>query len=94
MSANSQLSLFGSFLTDLKAENLRPSEFSERVRALSDLLAALPARYEEVLLSLLDRLEAGALFTEESCSFSVTQLHESLEMWLSKARLQLVHQAQ
>jgi hypothetical protein len=46
---------------------------------------ALPPRFEEVLAGLLDRLEAGALFNEESCSFSQHDLLDSLRMWADKA---------
>ncbi len=46
----------------------------------------LPARYGEVLGQLLDRLEAGALFSEESCSFSQKDLLDSLRAWADKAR--------
>lgn len=46
----------------------------------------LPARYGEVLGHLLDRLEAGALFSEESCSFSQKDLLERLQAWADKAR--------
>ena len=53
------------------------------------MLAALPPRYTEVLHGLLDRLEAGALFTEESCSFSHQDLADSLQLWLDKARATL-----
>ena len=56
------------------------------------LLAALPPRYGEVLLGLLDRLEAGALFTEESCSFSHQALVDQLQQWADKARAALVAQ--
>ena len=45
----------------------------------------LPPRFAQVLGGLLDRLEAGALFSEESCSFSQKDLLESLRMWLDKA---------
>lgn len=45
----------------------------------------LPARYAEVLHDLLDRLEAGALFSEESCSFSQKDLLASLKVWADKA---------
>ena len=34
----------------------------------------LPPRFGQVLGELLDRLEAGALFSEESCSFSQKDL--------------------
>lgn len=49
----------------------------------------LPPRYAQVLGDLLDRIEAGALFSEESCSFSQKDLLGSLQQWSSKARLQL-----
>lgn len=49
----------------------------------------LPARYGEVLGNLLDRLEAGALFDEESCSFSQQDLVQGLRTWADKARAQL-----
>ena len=38
-----------------------------------------------MLLNLLDRLEASALFTEESCSFSRSSLLDHLQAWLDKA---------
>ena len=43
----------------------------------------------DVLLNLLDRLEAGALFTEESCSFSQKDLLDNLQIWADKAQVQL-----
>ena len=46
----------------------------------------LPPRYSEVLGNLLDRLEAGALFAEESCSFSQKDLLDGLRAWADKAR--------
>lgn len=62
---------------------------SEQARASTELLAALPPRYGEVLLNLLDRLEAGALFSEESCSFSQKDLLDHLQGWAAKARERL-----
>lgn len=59
--------------------------FSEAARQHDALLTALPPRYAEVLHGLLDRLESGALFSEESCSFSQKDLIDSLQMWLDKA---------
>ena len=53
------------------------------------MLQALPPRYGEVLLNLLDRLESSALFTEESCSFSQKDLLDNLRMWADKAQAQL-----
>lgn len=49
------------------------------------LLAELPSRYAEVLDSVLMRLESSALFSEESCSFSRTELIDNLALWLDKA---------
>ena len=59
--------------------------FSAQARAQEALLAALPPRYGEVWLGLLDRLESSALFSEESCSFSQSALLDNLEAWLQKA---------
>lgn len=63
---------------------------SNEARASTELLAALPPRYGEVLLNLLDRLESSALFSEESCSFSQKDLLDNLQVWADKARGQLV----
>ena len=49
----------------------------------------LPPRFGEVAAQWLDRLEAGALFSEESCSFSQKDLLESLHLWADKARERL-----
>lgn len=62
------------------------SALSELARSQAQLLAALPPRYSEVLLNLLDRLESSALFSEESCSFSQKDLVANLQMWVDKAR--------
>jgi len=66
-----------------------PGAFSQLARTQNALLAALPPRYAEVLHGLLDRLESSALFAEESCSFSQTDLLDSLQLWLDKAAQQL-----
>ena len=63
---------------------------SDDARASTELLGALPPRYGEVLLNLLDRLESSALFSEESCSFSQKDLLDNLQVWVDKARGQLV----
>ena len=46
----------------------------------------LPDKFGEVLGSLLDRIEASALFREESCSFSQQGLLDNLQLWADKAR--------
>lgn len=62
---------------------------SNEGRQSTELLGALPPRYGEVLLNLLDRLESSALFSEESCSFSQKDLLDNLGTWADKARAQL-----
>jgi hypothetical protein len=64
--------------------------FSSEARASAELLAGLPPRYGDVLLNLLDRLESSALFSEESCSFSQKDLLDNLQVWVDKARAQLI----
>ena len=49
----------------------------------------LPEKFGVVLGDLLDRLEASALFSEESCSFSQKDLLDSLRLWADKARAKL-----
>ena len=41
-------------------------------------------------MQLLDRLESSALFSDESCSFSRSELLGSLQLWTDKAQLQLL----
>ncbi len=65
---------------------------STLARQQTTLLAALPTRYGEVLLNLLDRLESSALFSEESCSFSQKDLVANLHTWVEKAQGVLVQQ--
>lgn len=76
-------------LQALQAERLRPHEAAERLRAQTELLAALPPRFTEVLHQLLDRLESSALFDGESCSFSHSELHAHLQGWLEQAARRL-----
>lgn len=84
--ATHQLQNLQDDLHALREQRISNHAFSAAARGHAVLLAALPPRYGEVLLGLLDRLEAGALFTEESCSFSHKELVESLQLWADKAR--------
>ncbi len=81
----SKLSALCQSLVQLRAGALGVAAFCARARAQEPLLAALPPRYGEVWLGLLDRLESSALFSEESCSFSQSALLDNLDMWLQKA---------
>ena len=85
----SKLSALGQSLAQLRADALGVAAFCAQARAQEPLLAALPPRYGEVWLGLLDRLESSALFSEESCSFSQSALLDHLELWLQKANQQL-----
>ena len=76
-------------LDALRAQSLSAHAFSALAREQTALLAALPTAYATVWHGLLDRLESGALFSEESCSFSQTDLIDSLALWLDKAQTQL-----
>lgn len=83
--APAQLVAFGLALEGLQQGTLAPHAFSAQARDLAVLRQTLPPRYDEVLLGLLDRLESGALFAEESCSFSQQDLIDSLRLWAGKA---------
>lgn len=72
-------------LDGLRSGALSPHAFSSTARSEAALLAALPSRYGEVLHGLLDRLESSALFAEESCSFSQSDLADSVQLWIDKA---------
>lgn len=76
-------------LADLRCGALSVVIFVQRLPDVSNLLGRLPPRYAEVWQGLIDRLQSGALFSEESCSFSQTELLDSLTLWLDKAEAQL-----
>jgi len=90
MSAALQLDGIAGRLSALRGGGDTVTALSNEARASAELLAALPPRYGEVLLNLLDRLESSALFIEESCSFSQKDLLDNLQVWVDKARAQLV----
>ena len=73
-------------LEQLRDGSLQTRDFCHMARAQEVLLGALPERYQTVWLGLIDRMESSALFTEESYSFSQTELIDSLSIWLDKAQ--------
>jgi len=87
--SHSQLHTMQHALSQLRTDQIRPGEFAQVARQQHELVAALPPKFGEVLNGLLDRLESGALFDAESCSFSQSGLHDSLQMWLDKAQERL-----
>ncbi len=70
----------------LRQNRISIADFCRVWRGESALLQALPPRFATVMEDLLGRLEAGSLFTEESCSFSQIDLLATLDTWLDKAR--------
>ena len=84
-----QLQALEDALLRLQDGSITASTLNHQARASQALLSTLPERYGPVLLQLLDRLESSALFTEESCSFSQTDLYNHLQGWLQKAHTQL-----
>ena len=72
-------------LATLRSDASTDRAFVQTARAQQALFQTLPPKFEEVWLGLVDRLESSALFNEESCSFSQTDLLDSLDMVLDKA---------
>lgn len=87
MSVAAQISLtqLRDALAALRVDASTDRHFVQLARSQDALFQALPPKFEEVWLGLVDRLESSALFNEESCSFSQTDLLDSLEMVLNKA---------
>ncbi len=73
-------------LDNLQQKRIGIPAFCQAWRAQTALLAKLPPRYGQVMEDLLGRMEAGSLFTEESCSFSQDDLQANLSTWLEKAQ--------
>jgi hypothetical protein len=84
-----ELALLAQQLAQMQSGQLQASAFVQQARNHTQLLAALPEKFSLVYNDLLDRLESGALFSEESCSFSQRDLMDSLQTWLDKAAQRL-----
>ena len=76
-------------LADLRSNTITDRAFMQTAREQAQLFAALPPKFEEVWFELVDRLESSALFAEESCSFSQTDLLDNLALVLDKAEAKL-----
>lgn len=84
--AADQLAVFSAQIAQIQSGDLLANAFVHQARAHTALLQALPEKYSTVFHDLLDRLESGALFSEESCSFSQRDLLDSLALWARKAQ--------
>ena len=51
--------------------------------------ATLPAKWREVLDGLLMRLESARLFSQDSCSFSRSELLATMREWLKRVQAQV-----
>jgi len=85
MSHQASLQSMQQALNALRENSLSIAELCKTWRAQTALLADLPPQYKEVMEDILGRMEAGSLFTEESCSFSQEDLVTTLDMWLDNA---------
>ena len=89
MSATVALATLRIALTDLRNNARTDLAFIQTARSQEALFKALPPKFEQVWLELVDRLESSALFSEESCSFSQTDLLDNLALVLDKAEATL-----
>ena len=89
MAQQAQLARLQTALQQLRDGSLTIAGFARLAQDQPSLHEALPRRFNEVLMQLLDRLESSALFSDESCSFSQRDLLDSLQLWLDKAQAQL-----
>jgi hypothetical protein len=87
--ASQELHMLTAQVQQVLADQLRTNTLVQTARESQALVSALPEQYKRVLNDILDRLESGALFTEESCSFSQRDLLGSLMLWTEKAGKQL-----
>jgi hypothetical protein len=87
--AEQQLQDLHSLLPAAQSGSMLMSEWVKIARERHILLEALPEKFAIVFHDLLDRLESGALFSEESCSFSQQNLLDSLQTWMDKAGARL-----
>jgi hypothetical protein len=71
-----------------RAGELDMGTFARRLRGLI-LPAALPPKFAEVLAEIADRMESSALFDDESCSFSQSDLLDALQVWIEQANKKL-----
>lgn len=90
--SDSSLQTMQQSLDALRNNTITTAELCKTWRAQTDVLAALPPQYKQVMEDILGRMEAGSLFTEESCSFSQEDLLTTLDMWLDNARRTLAEQ--
>ena len=68
--------------TEYAQDRISAGDLVQRYRSAAAARDDLPDRYRAVLEKLLQPLEASALFSEESCAFSRTDLAQGLQQWV------------
>ncbi|MFH1813728.1 MAG: hypothetical protein ABIF28_06090 [Pseudomonadota bacterium] len=79
----------GSSLDDFEAGRIDMDALIAIWRRLGVEDANLPAKWREVLDGLLMRLESARLFSQDSCSFSRSELLATMREWLARAQVQV-----
>lgn len=85
MKSKPELIVLESSLAAFDRDEIKVETLCETWRRVALSLNGLPPRYGVVLEDILQRMESSALFTEESCSFSVKDMRDGLQLWLEKA---------
>ena len=84
---NDTLSLIPDALESFSVGEISLEDLARAMRDASQAHEpALPDRYLDVLERLLNQLESSTLFSEESCSFSRTDMVAALVEWLARAQ--------
>jgi hypothetical protein len=86
---NTQLAALQAGLTHFAAGRIDAVSLAKVCRGNADITTQLPDAFATVLDDIVIRLESGALFSEESCSFSQGDLVNELQIWLEKAQQKL-----
>jgi hypothetical protein len=71
---------------ELRAGACDARAFAQAVYDATPMIGSLPPAYERAFAEIVTRLESAALFGNESCSFSHSELYDALDTVLEKAR--------
>ncbi|MGL4574860.1 MAG: hypothetical protein ACRCV9_08735 [Burkholderiaceae bacterium] len=84
-----QLAALQTGLAHFMAGHIDAASLAKVCRGNADITTQLPGAFATVLDDIVIRLESGAMFSEESCSFSQDDLVNELQVWLEKAQQKL-----
>jgi hypothetical protein len=74
---------------ELRAGTSDVRAFAQALSDAAPIIAVLPPAYERAMTDIVTRLESAAMFGGESCSFSHSELYDTLDTVLEKARQRL-----